>query len=473
MMHSSDLFTSLRPSLQSLPTGATRLWLSLCISSKSFRPCPLLSTMSTDSHTMAYRVHPTPPPTHNVLTADQKAQLRRSNTKLTRVLGSAPQVIDKGACSSTVDYQYCDTVILTSLIAVPRPMSPLEKKPQPSLSISSGRSSSSHRRTRSADPDAFPLSASPRPASREGSVRARQFVDAQQHGHQQRSDSAYEPSYEPSFAIPTESKVKRDKLARVCKILGRDVPSNVVFPHPPTYEESEMADRKAAQKVAQRSYTPMFPEDCVNDVRTQQPANPGPTYAFPEDYLPHIRAERDRQAAEKKAAEKKKAGRRSYMPMFPEECGAPEPAPAVRAPTFTFPEDYLPYIHAQAEAEQQSRRYHSPLETITELKSSSRSRPRASSSSDSSSSPSTPNSDDDSLRFSYLSSTTSSTYRAHPSAFGGEGPYSRPQYDNAKTVGRKDTKMFMPFRRRAGGLSPRPEEKAGFDIVQGMRNLDM
>lgn len=42
----------------------------------------------------AYHVYPTPPPTVNILSAKQKAQLRRTTTKLTKVLGAAPQVVD-------------------------------------------------------------------------------------------------------------------------------------------------------------------------------------------------------------------------------------------------------------------------------------------------------------------------------------------------------------------------------------------
>lgn len=367
-------------------------------------------------------------------------------------------------------------------------MSPQEPRNlQPSVSISSGKTSSSHRRVKSADPELFPLSASPRPASREGARRTRHSAETDIHtappqkhqGRETRPDSLL---YEPAFSIPSETKVKRDKLARVCKILGREVPSNAVFPSPPTYEEIEKADRKASR----RSYTPMFPEDCVVDVhvRAQSPAappsKPAAAYMFPEDYLPHVRADRDKQAAEKKAraAEKeKKSGRRSYMPMFPEECVGPNfdsPPNSKRgpAPTYAFPEDYLPHIREQrdaqvAKAEQQSRWYRSPLDTIAELKSSStypQSPPHDFSSSSSSSSDSAFSSDDDS-RFSLVSSTTSSSYRFHPPspdtdddsrACSPEGAYAHAG-QHKKGVGRREIGMYVPFRRRAGGLGSRAE----------------
>jgi hypothetical protein len=43
----------------------------------------------------SYQLQSAPPPTHNNLSTKQKAQLRRSNTKLTRLLGAAPQVLDE------------------------------------------------------------------------------------------------------------------------------------------------------------------------------------------------------------------------------------------------------------------------------------------------------------------------------------------------------------------------------------------
>ena len=45
------------------------------------------------------RVYPQPPPTVNVLSTRQKAHLRRSSTKISKVLGAAPQIVD--ACPRT------------------------------------------------------------------------------------------------------------------------------------------------------------------------------------------------------------------------------------------------------------------------------------------------------------------------------------------------------------------------------------
>ena len=50
---------------------------------------------SSTSLDQTYHIYPAPPPTVNVLSSRQKAQLRRSTTKIAKVFGAAPQVVDE------------------------------------------------------------------------------------------------------------------------------------------------------------------------------------------------------------------------------------------------------------------------------------------------------------------------------------------------------------------------------------------
>lgn len=272
-------------------------------------------SLSYESHTSFYRVHPAPPPTVNSLTSHQKAQLRRSANKLTKVLGAAPQVLDDGygayhtqaslpsfmliAIDDIAAIAFLISFSLGSTVHVSRPM-PLTaaaKKKQPSLSVSIEPGKGKHRRTKSAearvDPDLYPLSSSIRPAkpplarksapaaptshyqlrrersksvtgadasasssSEAGSAEA--LVNALSALHQRRMrpqsgasaprevptpavsrpdsvatrDSLCDSLYEPTFVIPSSTKIRRDKMARVCKLLGEDVPIELVFPSP-------------------------------------------------------------------------------------------------------------------------------------------------------------------------------------------------------------------------------------------------
>lgn len=52
-------------------------------------------------------------------------------------------------------------------------------------------------------------------------------------------DSVCDSLYEPAFVIPSTTKVRRDKMARVCKILGEEVPVELVFPsNTPSYDHA-------------------------------------------------------------------------------------------------------------------------------------------------------------------------------------------------------------------------------------------
>ncbi|KAL5483593.1 hypothetical protein ACEPAI_8825 [Sanghuangporus weigelae] len=245
------------------------------------------STSSTGSSALSmddYRVYPAPPPTVNRLSSRQKAQLRRSTTKLSRLLGEAPQVVDEmsSRIGSTAKME----------VSMPR-------KLQPSLSITShapgvARVARSASLRRKVDPELYPLSSTLRPAScdvvgsrtrgaavsrtsseskksissrRRSRSMSSEFlmnenvnasvtegdeksyssfvvvsrsprVGRQQHPRpdsmvsRKSRDSLCDSvlDFEPSFRIPSATKMKREKMARVCKLLGEDVPVHLVFP---------------------------------------------------------------------------------------------------------------------------------------------------------------------------------------------------------------------------------------------------
>ncbi|KAL5505051.1 hypothetical protein ACEPAH_7714 [Sanghuangporus vaninii] len=231
-----------------------------------------------------FRVYPAPPPTVNRLSSRQKAQLRRSTTKLARLLGEAPQVVD----------EMPSRIGSTTKMGVST-----SRKLQPSLSIMSHapgtvRAARSASLRRKVDPELYPLSSTLRPAScdvvrsrtrgaavsrtsseskKSSSSRRRSrsisseflmnenvnasVIENDEKGyssfvvvsrsarvgrqHRPRPDSMVSRKsrdslcdsvldFEPSFYVPSATKMKREKMARVCKLLGEDVPVHLVFP---------------------------------------------------------------------------------------------------------------------------------------------------------------------------------------------------------------------------------------------------
>lgn len=137
------------------------------------------------------------------------------------------------------------------------------RKSQPSLSVSTGHKL--HKRSKSTndrvDPDLYPLSASikvsrRRPASdppfatryRSHSFsaeistppQARPQKESDNRSSTYTRDSLCDSLYEPSFTIPSPIALRREKMARVCKLLGEGVPVDLVFP--PAETETEEHD---------------------------------------------------------------------------------------------------------------------------------------------------------------------------------------------------------------------------------------
>lgn len=194
-------------------------------------------------------------------------------------------------------------------VSRPLPLTATKKK-QPSLSVSVESGKGKHRRTRSAearvDPDLYPLSSSLRPAKppvrksapaaptshyqlrreRSRSITgtdasisadssAEALVNALSALHQRRvrphsgstiprepaipvasrpdslatHDSLCDSLYEPAFVIPSSTKIRRDKMARVCKLLGEEVPVELVFPSATPSSHDYPASRAIKQDI--------------------------------------------------------------------------------------------------------------------------------------------------------------------------------------------------------------------------------
>ena len=147
------------------------------------------------SETHAYQLYPAPPPTTNQLSTRQKAQLRRSTTKLGKVLGTTPHLVDTypgpgafhSVCIPIQGSAYADTTLLHMFIslfhfvsclffilsssldpitvAAPRPLNSGSRHdlvPSTSSQSQTRPRRLSHRRTKSerTHPDSFPLSSS-------------------------------------------------------------------------------------------------------------------------------------------------------------------------------------------------------------------------------------------------------------------------------------------------------------------------
>ncbi|RPD65554.1 hypothetical protein L226DRAFT_543226 [Lentinus tigrinus ALCF2SS1-7] len=202
---------------------------------------------------------PPPPPTRNELSSEQRAKLRRTNNKLGQVLGSTPHVLD-----------------LSYIV----PKTQIELLPPPKTPTSSRNPFRMHSRSKSVpkvDMDAVRASAkSPdsvasraSSASRKSSASVRVKTDelawrspypAQRPPLLQLSvpnpprsrkprletipgsppfdqtTGSYEP---PSFSIPSDAAMRREKMRRVRKMLGEGVPTDLVFPSSPEQSDSE------------------------------------------------------------------------------------------------------------------------------------------------------------------------------------------------------------------------------------------
>ncbi|TFK78667.1 hypothetical protein K466DRAFT_506934, partial [Polyporus arcularius HHB13444] len=202
---------------------------------------------------------PPPPPTRNELSSEQRAKLIRTNNKLGQVLGSTPHVLD-------LSY----VVPKTQIELPPPPKTPTSSRnpfrshsrsksvPKVDMdavrasanspdSVASRASSTSHKSTLSVRVKADELAwRSPYPVQRPPLLRL--SVPNPTRSRKPRLETipgsppydqltgSYEP---PSFSIPSDAAMRREKMRRVRKMLGDGVPSDLVFPSSSEESDSE------------------------------------------------------------------------------------------------------------------------------------------------------------------------------------------------------------------------------------------
>ncbi|KAI0674364.1 hypothetical protein C8Q78DRAFT_928819, partial [Trametes maxima] len=204
---------------------------------------------------------PPPPPTRNELTTEQRAKLIRTNNKLGQVLGSTPHVLD-----------------ITYRVQRPRPVEPTPVS-EPPVSARNPFRTHSRRKSlpkvdmealRASSPSSVSTSSSSSSRKSTSSVRSRSDKE-----HSWRSpypmqhppllklstpSPSRKPNLEtipgsppfdklatsidpPSFSIPSDAALRREKMRRLRKKLGDNVPSDLVFgPSPPESESDSEED---------------------------------------------------------------------------------------------------------------------------------------------------------------------------------------------------------------------------------------
>ncbi|EIW55657.1 uncharacterized protein TRAVEDRAFT_30419 [Trametes versicolor FP-101664 SS1] len=202
---------------------------------------------------------PPPPPTRNELTSEQRAKLIRTNNKLGQVLGSTPHVLD-----------------LTYRVPLQRPRE--AEPPRPKTPTSMKNPFRTHTRSKSSpkvDMDALraispdSISSSSSGSSRRSSSSVRSIADNEQSwrspyparrppllrlstptssrkptletipGSPPSDEIAFTISDAPSFSIPSDAAVRREKMRRLRRRLGENVPTDLVFPSSPEESDSE------------------------------------------------------------------------------------------------------------------------------------------------------------------------------------------------------------------------------------------
>ncbi|KAI0711221.1 hypothetical protein C8Q76DRAFT_570811, partial [Earliella scabrosa] len=202
---------------------------------------------------------PPPPPTRNELSSEQRAKLIRTNNKLGQVLGSTPHVLD-------LSY-----IIPATQIELPVPpktptssRNPFRKhartKSTPNVDMEAARASA-----KSPDSVASRTSTASRRSTTTVRVKTDELAWRSPYPSQRppllqlavpnpsrsrkprletipgsppfnQTTTVFDP---PSFSIPSEASMRREKMRRVRKMLGDGVPADLVFPSSPEESESE------------------------------------------------------------------------------------------------------------------------------------------------------------------------------------------------------------------------------------------
>ncbi|KAI0635229.1 hypothetical protein C8Q77DRAFT_1072480 [Trametes polyzona] len=210
---------------------------------------------------------PPPPPTRNELSSEQRAKLIRTNNKLGQVLGTTPHVLD---------LSYRVPIQRQREPELPRPKTPTVtamKNPFRSHGRSKSLPKADAEALRANSPDSVTSSRSAASRKSSNSASGRPIADNEQSWRSpypaQRppllrlstpSTSSRKPNLEtipgsppfdqlttcigdpPSFSIPSDAAVRREKMRRLRRKLGDNVPADLVFPSSPVESDSEEED---------------------------------------------------------------------------------------------------------------------------------------------------------------------------------------------------------------------------------------
>ncbi|PIL27568.1 hypothetical protein GSI_10719 [Ganoderma sinense ZZ0214-1] len=201
---------------------------------------------------------PPPPPTRNDLSSEQRAKLIRTNNKLGQVLGSTPHVLDLSYAVPPTPHTVLPAPPKTPTSSKNPFRGHIRKKSTPKADIDAMRADAK-------SPDSVASTASRRSTS---SVRVktdelawRTPYSVQRPPLLQLSvplstspsrkpkldtipgsppfDEAPGAPEAPTFSVPSDAAMRREKMRRVRKMLGDGVPHELVFPCSPNGSESE------------------------------------------------------------------------------------------------------------------------------------------------------------------------------------------------------------------------------------------
>ncbi|KAI0826557.1 hypothetical protein BC628DRAFT_239877 [Trametes gibbosa] len=204
---------------------------------------------------------PPPPPTRNELTTEQRAKLIRTNNKLGQVLGTTPHVLDLSYIVPSQRPRHAEPAHPKTPTSTMNPFrSHSRAKSLPKVDVNAVRANSpdsvastnsaSSRTSSSSARSARPIAdneqswRSPYPAQRPPLLKLSTPSSARKPGLEtipgsppfDQLTAAIEP---PSFTIPSDAAARREKMRRLRRKLGENIPTDLIFPSSPDESDSE------------------------------------------------------------------------------------------------------------------------------------------------------------------------------------------------------------------------------------------
>ncbi|KAI0339311.1 hypothetical protein BDW22DRAFT_1487083 [Trametopsis cervina] len=183
-------------------------------------------------------VYPRPPPTYNTLTNAQRTQLLRTNAKLGQVLGSTPHVMDEMSTFSRTLAQAdgkggrrsVDSSSSYASSSTARSSADSHRPTQPQR-VETPHSERAWRvRFPLKRPPILRIGKNPRPLEPIPGSPAGEWREGSSSQSSLSSLDSDVPPSPPSFSIPSEASMRRQKMRRLAKKFGEGVPVHLVFP---------------------------------------------------------------------------------------------------------------------------------------------------------------------------------------------------------------------------------------------------